>query len=211
MQRAMQWTVLVALVTGLSAPAFGAINVDFSDPLDFDDLIGDGSELVSVEASGSLAEFNLANRFVGTAASGQHGFAGGGSSSSNTATFLIDASLNIQFFSLIVSAEPASLGGFNQKTFVVTAFDEFDNQIGSDSDVVSKLANNTDINGKVISIATISDDIARVEIAWDNTVVSDGGGNVSLLFDNLTLAVPEPASLALLGLGGLAMTKRRVR
>ena len=63
------------------------------------------------------------------------------------------------------------------------------------------------------------DDISAIfgntEYTWDITYQGNGsisgGGNDVMLTDLSTAVIPEPASFALLGLGGLAMLPRRRR
>lgn len=82
--------------------------------------------------------------------------------------------------------------------------DSFNLVIGADSQNVSPLVNNTWRQLSLVGTAPVGAVTARV--------VFDGAGMIggeTLKIDDVTLAVPEPSVLALLGLGGLLLRRRK--
>ncbi|MEL7238528.1 MAG: PEP-CTERM sorting domain-containing protein, partial [Planctomycetota bacterium] len=100
------------------------------------------------------------------------------------------------------TATPFALpGSDNSAEFdVEIAVDAPDGYDAGDAGTVSLTVNGTFLGSEAVTFDGVSSGVA--------TLSSNIGGDSATL-DNLVVAIPEPASLGLLGLGGLALLRRR--
>ena len=209
------WTAVLACAGLLSllAPAASADFVDFSGSVNFNNLTGEidpdlGLGVVRMTGSGSLSTASDSGHFDGLGSvSTPYGMLNGPGFGTGTGTFLFDVDKNYTAFSLALSADPFSDASFTGVTFTAKAFDTSSSTVAIDTKNVTITKTSGNIEGEFVAFNSILP-LTKVEITWSN--LNDPAAEAHLLFDNLTV-VPEPRSLLLLVMGGLAVLARSRR
>ncbi len=166
--------------------------------IDVSDLVGNNNGNMSSNTWGSFQGTSL-NRPSGTFSGGSLVMSG---SSNNGSTFTVALTDPAYQITDITWAQRGTSTGYNSRIVEESTDGVTWNQIFGDLGTLGS-------SWQVKSAATSTDAIKYLRFTVNGATSSNGNNRFDNIQLNVDTFVPEPASLALLGLGGLAMLRRR--
>lgn len=126
----------------------------------------------------------------------------------NTSPFFTAAALDVADFSLAgvesVQVDMRFLGGSNEG-LRIALYNEFGTESATGSVVGTETVSASSFETYTIDTSFTGDTVTNIRFFYGGVSF----GVTSMAFDNIRTVVPEPSSLALIGLGGVAALRRR--